>query len=680
MGPAVRLTLTAFLMLFVELALIRWLGATVVYLAYFSNIVLLGSFLGIGLGFLWAGRSPRSLYPFTPLALAGLVIVAKAVRVRVNISGGDLLFFGVHTDGPSRWLVLPVVFVVVAGCLMCIGDGVARCFPLLKNLDAYQWDLIGSLLGIVGFTTLSFLGAPPVVWGGIASVVLVATLWTPEWKRAALIVAPLVPLMLVLGVESFQSDTMWTPYYKARSIPINDDADQYGYVAEINGVPTWLQEVGGGLDKYRTSYDRMVDPDPGRVLIIGAGSGNDVAVAIEQGATHIDAVEIDPRLLELGRDHPNRPYDSPIVDVHIDDGRAFLERSDEEWDTILLALPDSLTLLQGQSAIRLESYLFTEEAVEAYLDHLAPDGVFSMYNYYRQPWLVERYAGTVEQVFGTQPCVGVAEGTILSVLTASPDPDAVACPNGEWYVASADAPAPVTDDRPFPYLRTPSIPTFYLVSMGFVLLLSLFSVRVVGGPLRGLGSYIDLFFMGVAFLLLETTNVVQFALLFGTTWFVNALVFAGVLLSVLAAVAVSKRVKIRRPERLYIVLLAGVALNWLIPGRVLLDLPSVPRFLVAVLLAFFPIFTANLVFAERFRDTVDSTTAFGANLLGAMVGGVLEYTALRIGYSNLLVLVAVVYGLAFLTRPGTRWSLRFDTATSAEPVAAGSPGPRTNVR
>ena len=62
----------------------------------------------------------------------------------------------------------------------------------------------------------------------------------------------------------------------------------------------------------------------------------------------------------------------------------------------------------------------------------------------------------------------------------------------------------------------------------------------------------------------------------------------------------------------------------------------------------FPIFTANLVFADRFRDTSDSTTAFGANLLGAMVGGVLEYTALITGYRALLVLVAVLYGLAFL--------------------------------
>ena len=51
-----RLVLASALMLFAELSLIRWLGANLVHLAYFSNFVLLGSFLGVGLGFLRASR------------------------------------------------------------------------------------------------------------------------------------------------------------------------------------------------------------------------------------------------------------------------------------------------------------------------------------------------------------------------------------------------------------------------------------------------------------------------------------------------------------------------------------------------------------------------------------------------------------------------------------------------
>jgi hypothetical protein len=164
-----------------------------------------------------------------------------------------------------------------------------------------------------------------------------------------------------------------------------------------------------------------------------------------------------------------------------------------------------------------------------------------------------------------------------------------------------------------------------------------------------MGSYVDLFFMGAAFLLLETKNVVQFALLFGTTWFVNALVFAGILLTVYLAVEVARRVRFRRPAILYLPLLGALALAWAVPPSALLGLSFLPRFLAAVALAFAPVFLANLVFAERFRGVGSSAIAFGTNLLGAIVGGVLEYGALLVGYRALLVLVAALYAVAFLT-------------------------------
>ena len=61
--------------------------------------------------------------------------------------------------------------------------------------------------------------------------------------------------------------------------------------------------------------------------------------------------------------------------------------------------------MSGASALRLESYLFTEQAMRAAREHLAPGGAFAMYNYYREQWLVDRLAGTLEQAFGHAPCV-----------------------------------------------------------------------------------------------------------------------------------------------------------------------------------------------------------------------------------------------------------------------------------
>lgn len=645
-----RLVLAAFLMLFVELALIRWLGANVLYLAYFSNVVLLGSFLGIGLGFLWVGRSTFSLYRFAPLALGTLVALVRILDVKVGIAGDDLIFFGLDTSGPPRWVVLPVVFIVVATVMACLGEGVARSFQKLANLDAYQFDLVGSFLGVVAFALLSLAQLDPWVWGLAVAVGLVVALSPRTARTAALVLLPLAIFVGLLVAESTEPDTVWTPYYK---VGIEEIGDTGGVIATVNEIPTWLQEVDPGANPlYSTAYTRVAADRPGDVLIIGAGSGNDVSYALDRGAEHVDAVEIDPYLLELGKGHPKRPYDDPRVESHVGDGRAFLEASDKKWDTILLALPDSLTLLQGQSSVRLESYLFTKEAVESYRDHLKDGGVFAMYNFYRETWLVDRYAATLQSAFGEPPCVDRL-GDVRAALVASADAASLSCPQDQVFAALDGAPDPATDNHPFPYLRNPSIPSFYLAAIGFMLVLSVMGVRLLGGPMKPMLPFADLFCMGVAFLLLETKNVVQFALLFGTTWFVNAFVFGGVLLSVLLAVTVSKRVVIRRTKALYGVLLAGIALNWVVPASFLLELNVGLRLFVAVGIAFFPIFVANLVFAERFRDTERSTAAFGANLLGAMIGGMLEYASLLTGYRSLLILVGLLYAGAFLLRPRT---------------------------
>jgi hypothetical protein len=155
--------------------------------------------------------------------------------------------------------------------------------------------------------------------------------------------------------------------------------------------------------------------------------------------------------------------------------------------------------------------------------------------------------------------------------------------------------------------------------------------------------------MGAAFLLLETKNVVQFALLFGATWFVNALVFAGVLAAVYLAVEIAARIRLPRPPVLYMALAGSLALAWLVPQDALLDLPLVLRFLAGSALAFAPVFLANLVFAQRFAGVETAGTAFAANLLGAMVGGTLEYIALITGYRFILIVIGVLYALAFIT-------------------------------
>jgi hypothetical protein len=646
----VRLVALSFLMLFVELALIRWAGSNVVYLSYFSNFVLLGSFLGIGLGFLRGERGPN-LLRFVPLALLALVAFVRFFPVEIRRSSPAILFFGndvLRASGPPLAVSLTIIFLAVACVMAFIAVGVARIFARFEALEAYRLDIVGSILGIAGFSLLSFLRAPPLAWGSVFGAVFLALVWP---RVNLLQLAAVAAMLVILGAESLQAGTSWSPYYKVRATAASPAAAAtFGAatVIDVNGVPHQSHIPAARNPIKDRIFDLVKLRSIDDVLIIGAGGGNDVAWVLTRDPKHIDAVEIDPRLHEIGKErHPDQPYQDPRVTPHIDDGRAFMERTSKQYDLILFALPDSLTLVSNQSALRLESYLLTKQAVEAGRDHLAPGGAFVMYNYYREQWLLDRLARTVDDVFGRPPCGGFAGGT-LGVLATSADAEAVTCARTAT-VRNASETTPATDDHPFPYLRVRSIPALYLRTGALVLLASLLFVRGGAGPLRPMARYLDLFFMGAAFLLLETKNVVQFALLFGTTWFVNALVFAGILLSVLLAVEVSKRVSFERPARLYVFLLASIVVAWLVPPSSLLALGFLPRFALAAAIAFAPIFTANLVFAQRFRDVGSSTTAFGANLLGAMVGGLLEYGALVTGYRALLIVVAVLYGLAFLT-------------------------------
>jgi spermidine synthase len=640
-----RLFLLSFLMLFVELALIRWLGSNIIYLSYFSNFVLLGSFLGIGLGFLRAKSLP-DLFPWAVVELAILIGFVLVFPVQLNRSGSQLIYFGGTPSGAPIWIALPAVFLASAAVMASIAQGVGRLFARFEALEAYRLDVLGSLAGILAFSFLSFLGSGPIAWGAVASALFLA-LYFPSLRVAQ--GAAVIGILFMLGAESSQPQLTWSPYYKIAVI----NAQPGVRILAVNGVGHQAIESV----KYRRAheayyflpYAHLRSNPLNNVLIIGAGTGGDVAIALAQGAKHVDAVEIDPRIYQIGKVlNPDRPYQQPRVTEYINDGRAFLQRARNRYDLILFALPDSLALVSGQSSLRLESYLFTLESMREARSHLNQDGAFGMYNYYRESWLIDRFARTLEIVYGQRPCLDAAGRVAwFAVLMVGRERGDVTCSNA-WKPGTEAIPSPARDDYPFPYLRNRSVPALYGITLAAILIFSVLLVRAAAGPFAQMRGYIDLFFMGAAFLLLETKSVVQFALLFGTTWFVNALVFIGILVAVLAAVEVARRFRNVNPYVLYAGLFACLAVAWVVEPSSLLSLGGMARFAAAVSLAFAPIFLANLIFADRFRQAGASTVAFGTNLLGAMVGGVLEYSALIVGYRSLLILAGILYGLAFV--------------------------------
>ena len=139
------------------------------------------------------------------------------------------------------------------------------------------------------------------------------------------------------------------------------------------------------------------------------------------GAGHVDAVEIDPAIQAIGvRDHPDRPYDDPRVTRIVEDGRAFLRRATSRYDLVIFALPDSLTLVSTSANLRLESFLFTVEAFHDVRAHLNDDGVFVLYNYYREAWLPQKIGGMLQDALRVAPIIH-SYGQAAATLAVGPD-------------------------------------------------------------------------------------------------------------------------------------------------------------------------------------------------------------------------------------------------------------------
>jgi SAM-dependent methyltransferase len=640
----------------------------VLYLSYFANFVLLGCFLGLGAGALGAARKV-DLLELLPWLLGLLVAGVLTTEVQVRIDSPDAIYFqnGIGRLSLPDWVVLPLAFLLVSLLFVCIGQAIGRALKIGPPLRAYTVNIIGSLAGIALFSAGSWLRAPAWVWFVIAALLYLAV--QPVRARRAVELVVLIAIATSVGLT--ERGDAWSPYYRWRVI---DDGEKQTTCAldlclrENNGQPLVMRgpwrrlKVNAITHQYVTDY-RQREPfyefpylalgkKPSRVMVIGAGNGTDTAFALAYGAAHVDAVEIDPDIAQLGRTtNPTRPFLDPRVQVIVGDGRAWLERASEPYDLVIFGLPDSLTLASSHASVRLESFLFTVEAMKAARARLAPAGLVVLYNYYRETWLVEKLAGMLREAFGHDPVVLKGpDRNLTAVLLAGPGQDAIPPQLGSaWgfqHIATQGTATPATDDWPFLYLRAPSLPAFYqraLAPMAFYTLLLLFLMAPRGASKQ---PNVAFFFMGSAFLLLETTSVVRFALIFGSTWLVNAFVFSLILIMVLIANLICARWKIARTWPLVAGIFVALAVQWAVPLSVLTHLGGVARYLAAGALVFSPVLLANLLYSRTFRDAGDVDRAYAWNLLGAMGGGLLEYATLWTGYRALLVAVALFYALA----------------------------------
>jgi hypothetical protein len=665
----IRIASYTALILFFELALIRYTAGYVRLFGFYLNFVLIATFLGMGVGLLRARDADTLKWVAAPmlLLLFGAIALFSETHIRVPHDPGDYLW-GVNQPRAATSREMPLFAVTAALFALCalffipLGAQLGANFSKLPPLRAYSWDITGSIVGIVAFGLLSALRQPPAVWFALGLSAWVVVSW-PD-RRFALSLAAAAAVALGLTRWMSFGREFWSPYYR-----ITVSSPGPFTIVDVNGA---LHQVVLALDSARAArvpyaqrarigygrpYEAVTRVDT--VLVVGAGTGNDVAIVLERGARHVDAVEIDPVIADLGRIlHPQRPYDDPRVQLHVDDARAFLRKTTRRYDVIVFGTLDSQTLLSGMSSVRLDNYVYTREAFESARARLTSDGTLILYHLSGYPYVEAKLYQMVRDAFGSPPAV-VREHMGLFNLTLVAG--AAGLPAASADSALTHPYRQARDDWPYLYLRGPMLPAHYAIALGAVLLMSAVLIGAAGSDALRRGVDGAMFLMGAGFLLVETKSVTEMSLLFGSTWTVNLLVFGSILVMVFIANQIVMRRRSMRVELLFAALFASLALAYVIPARALLGVGVAAQWIAGGTLVALPILFASLIFSTLLSQRADGTRALAYNLAGAIVGGVLEYSSMMLGIKALYLLASALYLGAFLL---ARQTLKRNSITS----------------
>jgi spermidine synthase len=686
-----RLLLVSSAALYLEIILIRWIGTEVRIFAFFQNLSLIACFLGFGVG-CFNTRQRGSLLPSLGAVTALVVLVSLPFQLWRNILiimssalsftpdaalwGADLKLTGSEywtmTGFSALMLALFLLLLVIA--MAPLGRWVGHYLETASDtVTAYSVNLAGSIVGMWLLAILALLWLSPAYWFALAFVLILAA--QPISLRQGITGGVLLLITTFALWQAAGKAVYWSPYQKLRVTDFGDsqyqiDVNNVGYMSIANVTPEF---VAGHPDLAQhfesSSYDSPFHfaGSTNRVLVIGAGAGNDAAAALRHGAAYVDAVEIDPLIYSIGqRLHPEHPYDSPKVHVAINDARNFLRQNHEKYDVIVFGLLDSHTGFSGYSNVRVDNYVYTEESFRDARRLLTPEGILVLKFEVREPWtwMGQRFYTMLGRVFGRTPVTyyvhqtgvhgGLFDGTVFLESNSQRLWEKAGEPQMSEFVTShptafpltsQGAPPTTTDDWPYVYHESHSIPRTYLTVSFVLLLMTFLMVRPHFKPSQD-GTW-QIFLLGAGFLLMETQLVSRLALYFGTTWLVNSIALSGILTVLLLS---NFYVKLRSPGNLsvyYVLLCASLVVNYLVPWASVPGSATAVGILVCVANCV-PVFFAGIIFTESFRRGGGRSGVFGANMLGAVAGGLTQNLSFVLGMKALLLIAAVIYGGAAL--------------------------------
>ena len=671
--------------LYFELLVIRYIGTEIRIFAYLKNITLIAGFCGIGIGMVLV-KVPSWLRNCIPLLVGLLFLSARYSQflglTHIGFFTPDDFVWGIHSHLPP--LAVKVLFVVglasfftmMMGFFVFIGCLVGMELKHCRQLPGYSANLAGSLAGMLLFTVMSFYNTSPAAW-----ILVGCLLLSPFVYRQRTLMLVMVGVILLTAIP--QPGAFWSPYYRidfSALPPPSGWQTPAAYMLEVNHdyhqkavdlSPDFVRRYpdywpnNEALRSYDLPY-QMID-NPGDVLIVGAGTGNDVAAALRHGAQHVDAVEIDPVIVRLGRQyHPERPYDSPRVSVIVNDARAFFNHSHRKYDLIIFGYLDSHTMLSSFSSLRLDNYVYTVESFRQAKDLLKDNGsMFVAFDSGRSLVTTRQFA-TLTRALGSAPKALFTGYDLYGVLFVYGKAQAAQIPTMEdltpTLIKSAAAVPVTTDAWPFVYLPYRTIPIWILLALVVVWICMKKLIRnTIGFEVLRDWKNAHFFLLGTGFLLLETNAISKLSLLFGSTWVVNAVVISTFLVTTLAANMIVAHATISRRVS-YAWLVIVITGSSIIPYDRFTSSPTAA--VVAGLLIASPVFFSGLIFSSSFRDVTSPARTLGVNMLGAVLGGLLENLTMIGGTTVVSILALLIYvGSAITLNKAEERVLRSSAAT-----------------
>lgn len=698
MSSQSRIFWLSFILLFGEIMAVRWLGIEIFAIRAFPNLIIMAVLVASSAGLATASTKLFNAKSIPYIAAAVCALVFPVIfAVNLNFQHLSLKLDRTPQDFALALLVISVAIICLYYLFTHLGRALGREFDKLPPLEAYSVNLLGSVIGVLSFALISFFSVPPYIWvlmlGAACAYVFQSknahdSAESSGQKNIASLVS--IALTVILAATTFfmTNKSHWSPYSKLDVIPIATDQQQFfgtdNYVLNSNNhyfhfaikvlepdkekelaqlaSPTVQQNIIKTYYKWlKIPFESC--PNHDSVLVLGAGSGNDVAFALRSGAKSVHAVEIDPIICTFGSKlHPNKPYLDPRVHLHNEDARSFLRYSKDKFDLIEFAYLDPGSTLNSGSFLRVDNYVYTKEAMESALRHLNPNGVVCLtFATGAGSGVTARLYKTVEAAWGQKPICYVDKDWDSVLFLFGPGVKDLHLPDeyaGLRKFPAASNPqeledtAPSTDDWPFLYLKIESAALFIYIGILFMavifpgILLALAS-RSKGGPISGM-EWGNMFFLGQAFMLVETKSITELSLLFGATWFVSSVVILVVLLLAYLATVLVMRFPQKNVRLLYVLLACAIVVQYVFHIPADTDMSSAAVAAISALINCLPIFFGSMIFSTCFSRAKSPANYLSANLLGVSIGGLVENLCIVMGLKNLTLVAGALYFLSYL--------------------------------